>query len=185
MKLSLLFFFLGALLFVPKSRADQFAYVDRAICTNAISYISEDSIVLSYCSQCDRERVEVWRVKQSFVADVQFFDHFQLTLFVEKLFRSKPAFDSGHYAEPVTFSRVHRGATSVEGVDLAYLYIQKPDGSFHVLAKEMALDPIHCAVETIKLPSAFLKKLKRLQASPAAGPSQLGWRRATKNRRSS
>jgi hypothetical protein len=149
-------------LFCPVASADQFAYVDRSICTNALNYVAEGSIVLSYCSQCDGERVEIWKVKEAFVADVQFFDHFQLTLFAQKLFRSKRAYDSGKLTEPVRFTRVPKGQESltVEGVDLAYLYIQKPDGSFRVLAKEMDLEPLHCAAEIIRLPPAIVRRLK-------------------------
>jgi len=145
----------------PLLRADQFDYIPRSLATNALNYVPEDSIVISYCSQCDQQRVEIWRVKHAFVSDVQYEDLFQLTLFAKKLFRSKKAINYWDYSNPLKFEKV-RGEKSlgVEGVDLAYIYVRKPDGSFRVLAKEMNLDPLRCAVEKITLPAAVAKKLK-------------------------
>lgn len=153
---------LGLLSCVPIGRADQFAYIPRTVCTNALNYVSAGSVVISFCSQCDGEHLEVWRVKEAFVADVQYENQFQLTVFAKRLYRSRKGFDKGAFREPLRLEKVRDGEKSfvVEGVDLAYLYIRRPDGAFHVLAKEMSLDWLHCAVETIRLPAAVSNSLR-------------------------
>src|ERR1700728_2840855 len=123
---------------ISKARADQFIFNPRSICTNALNFIHDGSVVISFCSQCDAEHLEIWRVKQSFVADALYQDQFQLILVGKRLYRSRLEFKQGQYKEPVKFEKVPDSEKSllVEGVDLAYLYVQSPDGTFHVLAKE-------------------------------------------------
>jgi hypothetical protein len=157
------FSLLCAFLLTGTAPAEQFDSVPRQVCINALAYVEPGSIVISYCSQCDREYVEVWRVKDAFAVDVQDRDQFQLTLFAKKLFRSKEALAAKELTAGTKFVRVRGGEKSlvVGGVDVAYIYVKRPDGLFHVLAKELNLEPLHCAVETITLPPALLAALEK------------------------
>jgi hypothetical protein len=154
---------LCAFLLTATAPAEQFDNVPRSVCTNALAYVQPGSIVISYCSQCDREYIEIWKVKDAFAADLQDRDQFQLTLFAKKLFRSKEALAAKELRPGTKFVRARGGEKSlvVDGVDLAYIYVKRPDGSFHVLAMELNLEPLHCAVETITLPPALLAALEK------------------------
>jgi hypothetical protein len=141
------------------AHADQFAFNSRLVCSNAVSLLREGSLIVSFCSQCDEEHVEVWRIKKAFVADTQFHDQFEVVLFAKKLYRSRMSFKPGDRADSIKFDRIANGEESftAEGIDLAYLYVQGPAGKFRVLAKQMGLQPLYCAVETINLPHRLTK----------------------------
>ncbi len=159
MKKCALLLLLALSLIARELRADQFSLNPRETCTNALSFCPAGSIVVSFCSLCDGEHVEVWQVKEALVSDAQFRDLFELRLFVKKLYRSKEAFTSNHFRAPAHFEKIRGGeqSLSLEDTDLAYLYVLKPDGAFHVLAAEMGLTPLDCLVPTITLPRSIMK----------------------------
>jgi hypothetical protein len=153
--------------------ADQYAYNSRSTCVQALEHLHEGAIVIAWCSLCDDERVEIWRVQMAFVAftgDVAFYE---VIIFAKKLYQSKP-FESGGHKEPVEYERLPDGEESlaVTGVDLAYIYIAKSDGKFRVLAKELNLKPLECRVKKIRLPKALADELKQ----PQLDQPPPGWR---------
>ena len=48
--------------------ADQLAWNAREICEEAAKRIKRNSILISYCSCCDNEHLEVWLVKRAVIA---------------------------------------------------------------------------------------------------------------------
>ncbi|MEI8289112.1 MAG: hypothetical protein WCH99_06530 [Verrucomicrobiota bacterium] len=155
--------------------ADQYAYNSRAICVEAVKQLPVGAIVISYCSLCDGERVEIWRVQQAFVSFTGVEDCYEVTIFAKKLYQSKP-FDSGGYQEPVEYERLKEGEASlaVTGVDLAYIYVTRPGGKFgkfRVLAKELKLKPFDCRVNVIRLPKPLIEELCQPKHKQAHFPS--------------
>ena len=153
--------------------ADQYAYNSRAICNQALEHLPEGTIVISFCSLCDSERVEIWRIQKAFGAFTNDKEFYEVTVFAKKLFQSKP-FDSGSYQEPVKYERLKDGEESllVTGVDLAYIYVARSNGKYRVLAKELKLKPLECRVKKIRLPKAVAAELKQVQPEqPSTTPS--------------
>jgi hypothetical protein len=154
-----------------KVHADQFAWNSLSVSSNAIQHLQAGTLVISYCSQCDGQRAELWRVERAVIAVTDYADSYEVTLFVQRLFQTKRSFDSGEYKNRVQWQTipVEERAWSLEDVDLAYIYVRQPDGSFRVLADVMKLTPLSCATKTIQLPAA-IRSLVEKQSSETTNP---------------
>lgn len=103
--------------------ADQLAWNSRTTCAEAAKRISRDSIVLSYCSNCSNEHVEVWLVKGIIVAPTAAYGLFEVNVFGIRLYTSKEPFREKGYSEPVQYEAVTGDGLSrwfLAGIDLAY-----------------------------------------------------------------
>jgi len=143
--------------------ADQLAWNARETCEEAAKRISRDSIVLSYCSNCSNEHVEVWLVKGIIVAPTVAYGLFEVNVFGKRLYRSNEAFREKGYSEPVQYEAVTGDGSSrwfVAGIDLAYVYIPTSEGSFRCLGKVIERECI-INVDTISLPYQLLEQTKR------------------------
>jgi len=142
--------------------ADQLAWNSRGTCEEASKSIGQGSILLSYCSLCSNEHIEVWLVKGIIVAPTAAKGLFQVNIFGIRLYRSTEAFQEMRYLEPVDYEIVKGGGPSrwfVTGIDLAYVYVPTRNGSFRCLGKVINRE---CSVnvDTISLPYQLLEQAK-------------------------
>jgi len=141
--------------------ADQLQWNSHGVCERAVRAIKPESIIISYCSLADNEYVEVWLVKKVGVANTSTKGLFEVSIFGKRLYKSKKAFSSGEYREPVDYIESKDDRHSgwfVEGIDLAYVYIHMGDNSFRCLGKLLELECL-VELETIKLPDNLVKKI--------------------------
>jgi len=109
----------------------------------------------------DNEHVEVWLVKKVGVANTPTKGLFEVSIFGKRLYKSKKAFSSGEYREPVDyieFKDERHSGWFVEGIDLAYVYIHTGDNSFRCLGKVLELECL-VELETMNFPDDLMKKI--------------------------
>ena len=143
--------------------ADQLAWNSRGTCEEAVKRIGQGSILLSYCSLCSNEHVEVWLVKGIIVAPTAAKGLFEVNVFGIRLYRSQEAFQENKYSEPVQYEAVTaEGPTRwfVTGIDLAYVYVPTNGGSFKALGKLINRECI-INVDAISLPHQLLEQAGR------------------------
>ena len=148
-------------LLAPAVRADQHQWNPRAVAEAALTHFPAGAVVISYCSECDGERAEVWQVERAVVSLTELEGYFAVQLFARRLFRTAARHDSGAYAEPARWEALpaaERVWTLAE-IDLAYVYVRQPDGSFRVLADVMKLEPLVCEVKTLHVPPEIDQRL--------------------------
>jgi hypothetical protein len=143
--------------------ADQLAWNSRGTCEEAAKSIEQGSILLSYCSLCSNEHVEVWLVKGVIVAPTVTQGLFEVNVFGIRLYMSKEPFQEKQYSEPVQYEAVTghgRSRWFVAGIDLAYVYVPTSEGAFRCLGKVIERE---CSinVDTISLPHQLLEQAKR------------------------
>lgn len=143
--------------------ADQLVWNSREACEEAVKSIAQGSILLSYCSLCSNEHVEVWLVKGIIVAPTATEGFFEVNVFGIRLYRSEEAFRETNYAEPVEYEAVTAAGPArwfVAGIDLAYVYVPTSEGAFRCLGKVIERE---CSinVDTISLPHQLLEQAKR------------------------
>jgi len=143
--------------------ADQLAWNSRGTCEEAVKSIGQDSILLSYCSLCSNEHVEVWLAKGIIVAPTVTQGLFQVNVLGIRLYRSQEAFQENKYSEPVQYEAVTEEGPArwfITGIDLAYVYVPTNGGSFRCLGKVINRE---CSinVDTISLPYQLLQQAER------------------------
>jgi len=156
--------------------ADQLAWNSRGTCEEAAKSIAQGSILLSYCSCCDNEHVEVWLVKGIIVAPTAAHGLFEVNVFGIRLYRSKAAFRETQYSEPVEYETVTVEGPArwfVTGIDLAYVYVPTSEGAFRCLGKVIERE---CSinVDTISLPYQLLEQAGR-QVQRESRKVMLAW----------
>ena len=72
--------------------ADQLAWNSRGTCEEAVKSIRQGSILLSYCSLCSNEHVEVWLVRGIIIAPTAAQGLFEVNILGIRLYRSSEAF---------------------------------------------------------------------------------------------
>ena len=135
------------------SFADQFQINDFKTCEAAVNIIKRKPYLVSYCSQCDQQSIQVWKVKDAVITSDDG-ENFSVTIIGRRVYESLELFDRGKYREPIKFSFAKAPNPDdlwfAEEIDLAYIYIPLGSRSFDNLAKFIGLKPnIH--VNTIKL----------------------------------
>ena len=143
--------------------ADQLAWNSRGTCEEAAKSIEQGSILLSYCSLCSNEHVEVWLVKEISVAPTAAQGLFEVSILGRRLYRSKEALREKPYSEPVEYEAVTgEGPTRwfITGIDLAYVYVPTSEGTFQCLGKVIDCE---CSVDvdTLSLPHQLLEQARR------------------------
>ncbi len=143
--------------------ADQLAWNSRSTCEEAADSIGRNSILLSYCSLCSNEHVEVWLVKGISVAPTAAQGQFEVNIFGTRLYRSKETLREGKYSGSVEYEAV-TGEEPVRwfatAIDLAYVYVATGEGAFRCLGKVIERECI-INVDTISLPHHILEQAKR------------------------
>jgi hypothetical protein len=152
------------LLIAGISRADQLAYNSLDISRRAAQAIKPNTILVSYCSRCDDQVVEVWQVQKAVVTATDERRYFEVQVFGKRLFRSKKKFDRGQYKEPVEYrkfgAQTQGGRWFLQGIDLAYVYVPVGDGGFRNLARVLNLEA-KVRVEKISLPPAVVSEAQQ------------------------
>jgi len=143
--------------------ADQLAWNSRQTCEEAAKNIAQGSILLSYCSLCSNESVEVWLVRGIIVTPTATQGLFEVNVFGRRLYRSKEAFRENKYSEPVEYEAVTAAGSArwfVTEIDLAYVYVPTSKGAFRCLGKVIERE---CSinVDTISLPHQLLEQAGR------------------------
>lgn len=151
--IKILFF---SLLLCSSVFADQFQILDLKTANEAVKRIPENSILISYCSECNNQTIEIWRVKKALVANFGKNNDLGVTIVGKRLYESKKTFNSGEYREPIEYNLV----TAInpddlwfveEGIDLAYVYVPVDGRVFDNLADRMKLSP-EIKVHQMRLP---------------------------------
>ena len=142
--------------------ADQLAWNSRHTCEEAAKNIKQNSILLSYCSLCSNEHVEVWLVKGINIAATVTQGLFEVNVFGIRLYRSQEAFLGNKYSESLEYAAIlgrGRARWFITGIDLAYVYVPTSSGSFRCLGKVIERE---CSinVDTISLPHQVLEQAK-------------------------
>ena len=156
--------------------ADQLAWNSRGTCEEAAKSIEQGSILVSYCSLCSNEYVEVWLVKGIIVAPTAAQGLFEVNVFGIRLYRSKEAFRENEYSEPVQYEAVTAAGPTrwfITGIDLAYVYVPTSEGTFQCLGKVIKRE---CSinVDTISLPCQLLEQAGR-QVQRESRKVMLAW----------
>jgi len=134
--------------------ADQFQNNDLKTCQDAVSIIKRKPYLVSYCSQCDKQSIQVWKVKDALIT-TENGKYFTVKIVGRRVYESRKQFDREKYREPIQY--VLSTASSPddlwfsEEIDLAYIYIPLGSRNFDNLAKFLGLKP-NILVETINLP---------------------------------
>jgi len=143
--------------------ADQLAWNSRSTCEEAANSIGQGSILVSYCSLCSNEHIEVWLVKGIIVAPTAAQGLFEVNVLGIRLYRSNEAFQESDYSEAVEYQAVTEEEPArwfITGIDLAYVYVPTSEGSFRCLAKVINGECI-INVDTISLPYQLLEQARR------------------------
>jgi len=155
---------------------DQLQWAPLSVCRAAAKVISRPSLLVSYCSQAEKDGVELWSITDLSVAATPCGGLYELNVTAIPRYRSDRAYSSAEF--PITewcwsFHEIETGAPYRVGVDLAYVYIHLGGGSFRCLATVLGLDCI-VAVETLHLPEYVMNGLAtRCAAEQVKSPSPL------------
>ena len=106
--------------------ADQLAWNSRRTCEEAAKMIKLGSILLSYCSLCSNEHVEVWLVQGINIAPTVTQGLFQVNVFGIRLYKSKEALREMSFSQPVQYEAITGEGPArwfAVGIDLAYVYV--------------------------------------------------------------
>jgi hypothetical protein len=146
--------------------ADQLSWNSREECEKAVKKLSKGSIVISYCSFCNDEYVEIWQVQKAVVTYTGRKEFYKVEIFYKKLFRSKKAFDVGKYKEPVEYEKVFAQKDDKSdlydrsGVDLAYIYTKETENVFSCLGKQLSFE-CEVKVDKIQLPQKVMDEIQK------------------------
>jgi len=156
--------------------ADQLAWNSRGTCEEAAKSIEQGSILLSYCSLCNNEHVEVWLVKGVIIAPTAAQGLFEVNILGIRLYRSSEALQENNYSEPVQYEAVTAEGSArwfVTDIDLAYVYVPTGEGSFRCLGKVIKRECI-INVDTISLSRQLFEQTKR-KAERESEKLMLAW----------
>lgn len=161
-----------ALILAPlTSRADQLAWISSENAEKVVKSLQQEILsqrdtpyyMVSYCSMCDGERVEVWEVKEVASVAATVADYFQVHVLGRCVLRSAEAIRKGEYREPIKYEPVPAKEQTwfLQGVDLAYVYAPSSDGSFICIGKKYKLD-CDVLVKRIKIDRDAYARPKKL-----------------------
>jgi len=148
-------------------RADQLAYNSRQVCQEAVKALTPGSFLVSYCSKCNDESVEIWQVSKALVVYTGYDSLYQVDIFCKKLYRSTELITEGRLSDSVQYEELSAAVSgcedlyTLEEVDLAYIYVGSGSNSFQCLGKKLGLK-CDVLVEGIALPQDVLARLNSL-----------------------
>lgn len=162
--------------------ADQLALLPRADVEKVVKSIQHDIwqrhgepyYMVSYCSRCDRDYIEVWEVKKvvtvAVTEAIPESDYFQMHVFGRRILRSSEAIREGKYQEPIQYEPIPENDPKwfFQGVDLAYVYAPSSDDSFLCIGKNKVYQ-LKCDVhvERINIPEDAFKKVEKTNGNKA------------------
>tara|TARA_R110002096_G_scaffold206192_9_gene392379 strand:- start:834 stop:1289 length:456 start_codon:yes stop_codon:yes gene_type:complete len=131
--------------------ADQLAYISKADAERAAEHIQDQQLIITYCSLCDNEPVELWHVQETKVAHTGYENYFEVIVKARRILTSARVFNSGEYTEPVELDYVGHPESALEELklDLAYVYTAS-DGAWLCVGKLLEMD-CEILVEKIRL----------------------------------
>ena len=136
------------------SFADQFQVNDLKTAQQAVSIIKRKPYLVSFCSQCDKQSVQVWKIKDVFITTEDGKD-FRIKIVGRRVYESRKQFDREKYREPIQYAVSTAPSPDdlwfTEEIDLAYVYIPLGTRNFENLAKFIGLKP-DILVDAINLP---------------------------------
>ena len=113
MKKNLLTLLLALILLPFAGRADQLAWNSRADVEKVVNAIQEQIkqaekpfYMVSYCSLCSEETIEVWEVKEVVTVAIYNTDFFEMRVFGKRILRSTHTILEGEYQEPIDFEAI-------------------------------------------------------------------------------
>lgn len=134
--------------------ADQLQWISLKTAQDAVKIIKRNPYLIGYCSECDRQSVQVWKVKDALITH-QKDNYYSVTIVGKRVYESKNLFDSGGYFEPVQYSVSTAPNPDdlwfVGDIDLAYVYVPLGSRTFDNLAEFMGYTPA-IRVKRITLP---------------------------------
>ena len=146
--------FVVTLLMSTFAFADQFQWVKLKTAQDAVKIIKRNPYLISYCSLCDRQSIQVWKVKDALITYQQD-DFYSVTVVGKRVYESRQLFDEGEYKEPVRYFNSTAPDPDdlwfVEEIDLAYVYVPFGSRTFDNLANFLRLSP-SLKVKRINLP---------------------------------
>ena len=155
--------FLSLVLVSSSSFADQLAWNDLNDSERAAKAISPNSLLVSYCSSCEQDHVEVWLVNKVAVTAAETKGLYEIKVSGKRLFRSVKNYKEGEYTEPARYQAVPSDKQSdliMESIDLAYVYILSDGKSFQCLGKALKLE-CDVMVERISLPAEVMTNVMK------------------------
>jgi len=155
--------------------ADQLQWNDEANSRRGVQALVQDSWVMSYCSQADSDRVEVWLIRGICMADTPAEGLFETKVLAKCMYQSQEDFAADEFPLPEdrwTFEQVSDSNWGYTGIDFAYTYVYTGGSSFRCLGKTLDLD-CQVDVETISLPDELMEALQ--SRSPLELDSPLPW----------
>lgn len=145
--------------------ADQLAWNSRKVCEAAAERIKPNSILISYCSICPSDYVEVWLVKKVVITTTSQNDLFEVHVFGKHLYRSKEMVRENQYSEPIEYEVISGGESDswfLEGIDLAYVYVPTDKTSFRCLGKILKRE-CETQVNIINLPGYIVEQIQKME----------------------
>lgn len=143
------------LLLATVSFADQFQVVEYETARRAVEVIKWKPYLASYCSECDKQSVQIWKVKDALITTDDG-KYFTVKIFGKRVYESQKIFDRGKYREPVQYMPSKYPTSNdewfVQEIDLAYVYVPTGTRTFENLAQFMNLKPLNIQVAAINLP---------------------------------
>ena len=165
-KMKLFFALVLIILIAPLTcLADQLAWNSRNVCEAAAKRIKPNSILISYCSVCPNDYVEVWLAKKVVVAATSEDDLFEVHVFGKRLYRSKEMVRVNQYSEPIEYEAITGGESDswfLEGIDLAYVYVPTGKTLFSCLGKVLNKE-CETQVDIITLPGHIMEQIQKME----------------------
>ncbi|MEM1296163.1 MAG: hypothetical protein AAGH89_12420 [Verrucomicrobiota bacterium] len=133
------------------SFADQLAYISKADAERAAEHIEKQQLIVTYCSLCNSEPVELWHVQETKVAHTGYENYYEVIVKARRILTSARVFDSGQYQEPVELDYVGHPDSALEELklDLAYIYTAL-EGAWFCVGKLLEMD-CEILVEEIRI----------------------------------
>jgi hypothetical protein len=126
-----------------------------------VQSLTSQSLLISYCSQAGQDYVELWLVKEAYVAHTPAEGLFEVNVRAKRLCESPVPLSSEEFPLPEacwTFSEARHAGWFCGGIDLAYTYIYTGGNTFQCLGRVLGLE-CQIGVETINLPDCVMEKI--------------------------
>lgn len=163
-----------ALVLLPLAgRSDQLAWISRADMDKVVKSIQEQIkqadkpyYMVSYCSMCSEDFIEVLEVKEVVTVATPYTDFFEMRVFGKRVLRSSQPILEGEYHEPIAFEAIPENDDSwvLKDVDLAYVYMPLVGNYFRCIGKEFKFE-CEVTVEWIKIPKSVFNKVEKRKMS--------------------
>lgn len=158
--------------------ADQLQWVSKSEAESARERILKDPVLVSYCSCCQKQRVDIWLVRDVVITPTDDKRYYEVRVFSKSLFRSKGEYDEGDDVGPAEYEPVKSrfedksDLYGLEAVDLAYVYVPEKGSTYACLGRALKLDcevPVAAVTLPGKVEQAIAQEKAELSRRKAAG----------------